>query len=313
MALKLKFQVSQISQDCNCFYLTDTTGDYSATNTGGYGSPNIEVSDVDQWSVTLTDANGNRWISIWDTVVAQYPNSQRICASQFQAIGAVSVATQPECTACNQAAGMPATTPDSGIMDILASGCYQVEYAIYTKLPYSCEECTYDIKVKQKSVTLGDNIWLRINGVWVDMMSYFVSYSDTAGMVWRYQATTCDEITAYQIRNINGVAETSVPVSGTGCTTVTVTPTDPVLYTSKTLQAVFTCKESDRLSQLVLSIAGDGCIDCYKADNPVPCQLMMAKSFLEAAQGAGCNCTCANGLVRQVGQILSKVENFCQQ
>lgn len=45
MALVQTYSISE-SSDGGTIYVNDTTGDYSVTNTGGYGSPNTERTDV---------------------------------------------------------------------------------------------------------------------------------------------------------------------------------------------------------------------------------------------------------------------------
>lgn len=42
------------SQDCTYIYLYDTTGAYSASNTGGYGAPNFDYTDISQSFIDIT-------------------------------------------------------------------------------------------------------------------------------------------------------------------------------------------------------------------------------------------------------------------
>jgi len=53
MSLSLNFSV-QISDDNNFFVIADTTGAYSSTNTGGYGTPNPATTDVVNVVLKLT-------------------------------------------------------------------------------------------------------------------------------------------------------------------------------------------------------------------------------------------------------------------
>lgn len=51
--------------DCNnlsCLTFTDTTGAYSVSNTGGYGSPNPAISDIVKINFTVTDGDANAYL-----------------------------------------------------------------------------------------------------------------------------------------------------------------------------------------------------------------------------------------------------------
>jgi len=57
MALSLNFSVTQAS-DCKSIVFKDTTGIYNAdTNTGGYGTPNSDETDITATSITVRDEN----------------------------------------------------------------------------------------------------------------------------------------------------------------------------------------------------------------------------------------------------------------
>lgn len=53
MALALKFNVC-LESDCKTITFTDTTGVYTATNTGGYNTPNPSLSEATAATLTIT-------------------------------------------------------------------------------------------------------------------------------------------------------------------------------------------------------------------------------------------------------------------
>ena len=57
MALNLNFDVCVIN-DCSEVKFTETTGIYSATNLGGYGTPNIATTDAVSCQLDVTSPNG---------------------------------------------------------------------------------------------------------------------------------------------------------------------------------------------------------------------------------------------------------------
>jgi len=58
MALDLKFCAS-VSNDSKSLCVTDTTGVYSVSNTGGWGAPNPEIADATAASVTIAKRNND--------------------------------------------------------------------------------------------------------------------------------------------------------------------------------------------------------------------------------------------------------------
>ncbi len=53
MAVQLKFEVCE-SKDCRSLVFSETTGEYSSSNTTGWGSPNKETSDAETAVLTVT-------------------------------------------------------------------------------------------------------------------------------------------------------------------------------------------------------------------------------------------------------------------
>lgn len=316
MALQLKFRTSQTSRDCDCFYIWDDTGTYDATtNPGGYGTPNIDTTDVVQWTVTINDG-----FNLWTyTSTAAVPlgieNAVRICASAFTNSGDSTNATSSTCDVCPEGSsrGMTAiglTPPTDEIMGTITDRCVSVTYTIFTETTITCTACDYSIAISESTVTpaLGETIWLNVNGVWVDYTSQFVFDTNQ----WEYSiADSCDEITGYRIVNVNGVPGVTVPVIGTSCGDKTINPTEPTKYASVENNTTFTCHTSDRLSALVLELETSDCVNCNTLADERLCDLMKVRSLLEAAQAGYCNCDCANKLLRMSDQILTKIENDC--
>lgn len=58
MALALKFELI-MSSDCTSFAIKDLTGDYSATNTGGYGAPNPTIVSMTAATLTIPLSDGS--------------------------------------------------------------------------------------------------------------------------------------------------------------------------------------------------------------------------------------------------------------
>lgn len=68
MALSLSFN-AHTSTDCLSIEIEDTTGAYSSTNTGGWGSPNKTIAEVVSVDVIITDpANGEYTIDGFPTL-----------------------------------------------------------------------------------------------------------------------------------------------------------------------------------------------------------------------------------------------------
>ena len=55
---KLKFC---LTDSCSKLIVTETTGGYNSNNTGGYGSPNPQTSDVTTYSLVITDPEGDTY------------------------------------------------------------------------------------------------------------------------------------------------------------------------------------------------------------------------------------------------------------
>ena len=86
MALSLNFAVKE-QCDQKSFYLYDTTGSYSVTNTGGYGGPtNITVGDVDDVYLYVKKPGETTWTTIVLPLGLPLPSSD---PSQFYEITAV--------------------------------------------------------------------------------------------------------------------------------------------------------------------------------------------------------------------------------
>ena len=60
MALQLKFSTCVIN-GCTQIRFTETTGFYSIVNTGGYGAPNMEVSDATSATLAITNTSGTTY------------------------------------------------------------------------------------------------------------------------------------------------------------------------------------------------------------------------------------------------------------
>lgn len=71
MAVSLSIKVCQ---DCrlNRLLLTELTGAYSASNTGGWGTPNVDISDVDTATLTLTGHDGTQYDPI--DLISDFPS-----------------------------------------------------------------------------------------------------------------------------------------------------------------------------------------------------------------------------------------------
>ncbi len=58
MALSFKFTVVKNGTDGKQVIITDTTGNYNANNTGGWGSPNATKASIATADLTITDTDG---------------------------------------------------------------------------------------------------------------------------------------------------------------------------------------------------------------------------------------------------------------
>jgi hypothetical protein len=64
------------SGSCNSIILTDSTGEYSAGNTSGFGSPNPEITEVTGVSLVITTSTGTQiTLDITDLSSGIYPQS----------------------------------------------------------------------------------------------------------------------------------------------------------------------------------------------------------------------------------------------
>lgn len=73
MALALKMDVCSAT-NCKSFDVTDTTGAYSATNTGGFGAPNLTTSDVLTATIAVTAYGASTPIATVN-VLSELPSS----------------------------------------------------------------------------------------------------------------------------------------------------------------------------------------------------------------------------------------------
>jgi hypothetical protein len=71
MALKLKFTICE--NNCKYLTLTDETGIYNGTtNTGGFGTPNVDIGDATSATITITDPDETE--TIIDLFALSFPS-----------------------------------------------------------------------------------------------------------------------------------------------------------------------------------------------------------------------------------------------
>lgn len=302
--LQPKLSIYQKPTDCSCIYIKDITGAYSSTNLGGYGSPNIELSDVVKTVVKL-DLSDNIWS--WEGYLPTIEGYYRLCATTMEVTGGMQVlpgfATFCGCNFATQ------ETTTIGITS-LPNGCGKVTYEIYTLLPYAQTTCSYYCEIPGNAYdpNAGDKAYSYIDGVLTDISAFI-----EGGDPYIFGATSTHVYTGWIIKNSSGVIVASGDMTVSNCYTTTITPTEPVLSATHTFRLPIVCNLQKGLVSAGIKLAMDNCKDCLQNDVFERDLRLhtLARSYFESLDSLVCDCDCLNTAIARVQNIVNDLNDDC--
>lgn len=316
MATRVSFHTSQNFGECNCFIFEDNTGNISLTNPGGYGAPNLEITDVTKTEIYITTVSGIKY-----KVNKIYKPDRlpiKICTSDLVDFENVQQQIIDPGCGCTKTVTVfqPRTCPDPLIPTNcepvkkcggpIADGCNFIEYYVFANTT-SKRVCDY--KVEGIFLQEGQKLWANKNGTLVDVTeliedgTYIVEQTNDKYIEWLVKS------------------DQTVDQSGTftqlNCNIITLAEPEEVIVSYAIKNVVFLCNTETRLSRATykINIENEECTNCLKNGllrDQVNSLLALAISkFQVIKNNPGCNCACINSNIKQINHILDRIYGDC--
>lgn len=315
MSLIATFITTQLFGKCGCFTFEDSTKPYSLTNPHGYGTPNIDKTDVTKTEIYITTVNGTKY-----KVNRNYkPNLMKItiCTNDF--VEFEETVTEHVDSGCGCTKTVPVyqpsvcppipqvlnceTTPNHGN---IKDGCIFIEYYVFanTSVKRVCDYTVTDINLQS-----GQKLWVSKNGILVDVTTLIASGIFTVSQ-------TNDVYTDWFVKTGNTVDVTGNMVRS-NCNNVSLATPEEVIVSAYMRNEIFVCNTEKRLSELSFKITvEDGqCTNCIQngiSSEQKNSLVAIAWSKLNVIKdNPGCNCKCINDNIKQINNIIDKIYGNC--
>ena len=309
--LKVRYNISQILGDCNCFYFEDSTPSYSEYNKCGYGVPNVKKEDILKTEIFITFSNGDKYKIDRHYLPTRLPI--KICTSDFVPINEVfpTYTNTSDCGCGSTAPPVPLnnclkieTVQDCGqktsILQ-LRDGCVTIEYYVWAMqaVKRSC-----DYKITGINLQEGQLLWAEVNGALVN-----ISQNIHDGVV--VFSETSDIYNKYYIKN-GDIIEYCGEFIQENCTYIPLATPEEAIVSYKISNEVFICNTEYALSEIIYKHDVVNNSSCDKEHDAITQMLALSIAKLTGIKNnPSCNCRCIEDTLLQINTIIKRINDIC--